>query len=254
MKNFLTEWKKYLVESNEPNDPFKKNLEKIRSYFRYLIGRGVDDITPENAPILSQFELGDEIGSGSFGRVFSIKDNSLVIKIFFNAVNEEADIARMKDIADKLFAGSAGLSTMHYFEVGNIGESLKYVIMPRITTFKQSVTYKLNPKLFYAVSEALSEASGWYHEPKTKSYADFRDKFYKFVAQNLNSDLKFMKASEREEHKETFLSELNEFDETIHKILRIAHKTKLEQGGTDLHLDNLGFFAQKPDDWFFFDM
>jgi len=252
MKQLLNEWKRYLAEAE--NDIFKKNLEKIRSHYRYLIGRGVDNITPENAPILSQIELDDEIGSGSFGRVFSIKDNSLVIKIFFGGVDEEADITRMKNIADKIFAGSAGLSTMHYFEVGNIGEHLKYVIMPEIIPFEQSVTYKLNPKLFYAVSEAVSEAFGWEGDPKTKSYADFRDKFYKNLAKNLSSDLNFMKASEREEHKETFLSELNEFDETIHKILRIAHKTSIEQGGSDLHLGNLGFFPQKPDDWFYYDM
>lgn len=251
MKQLLNEWKRYLVEAE--NDMFKHNMQTVlSSRYRHLIN--LDKITPENAPILSQIELGDEIGSGAFGKVFSIKKNSLVIKIFFSAVDEKADIARMKDIADKIFAGSAGPSTMHYFEVGKIGDDLKYVIMPRIIPFEKSVTYKLNPKLFNAVSEALSETAGWAGDPKTKSYADFRDKFYKFLAKHLSGDLNFMKASERENYKETFLSELNEFDETIHKILRIAHKTSIEQGGSDLHLGNLGFFPQKPDDWFFFDM
>lgn len=253
MKQVLNEWKKYLVESNESDNLFKKNLGVIHSHYRYLIGRGVDDITPENAPILSQIELGNEIGSGAFGRVFSIKNNSLVIKIFFDAVDVEADMARMKGIADKIFAGSIGPSTMHYFEVGNIGDQLKYVIMPRIIPFEKSVTYKLNPKLFNAVSEAVSEASGWAGKPKTKSYADFRDKFYHALAQQFLYFSSYDK-SKRKKQEEIFLSELNEFDETIHKILRIAHKTRLEQGGYDLHLGNLGFFAQKPDDWFFFDM
>jgi hypothetical protein len=104
-----------------------------------------------------------------------------------------------------------------------------------------------------AVSEALHRVVDAGRD-KLKSYADFRDIFYHRLAKELASEVSYEPEEEREEFKNNFLSGLDELDETIHKILRIAHKTYIEQGGKDLHLGNLGFFAQKPDDWFFFDM
>lgn len=246
IQNILKEWKNFLKENTQPDDLFQKNKKKVEEAFRHFFLT----LTPENSKILTEIEIGDEIGSGAFGKVFNIKNSSLVIKLFVYGVDEEADIKRIKDSADKIFAGSATLDNMHYFEFGKIGAAVKYAIMPRIIPFEKSITYKLNPQLFLQVSEALHETLDY----EIQSYADFRDKFYDLLAEGLDSELQYTPSSERETHKEKFLSELDEFDETIHKILRITHKTYLEHGGTDLHLGNLGFFAQKPDDWFYFDM
>ena len=241
-----------LKENTQPNNLFERNIEKVKRVFPVYV-YGDPNITPENAKILTQIELGDEIGRGAFGRVFNIKDSSLVIKLFVYGVDEDADIKRMKDTADKIFAGTATSGNMHYFEYGKVGDDINYTIMPRIISFEKSPTYAVNPELFLNVSNALHDTLDFPIQ-KIRSYADFRDKFYELLAKELVSDLKFTKDSEKEARKEKFFSDINEFDETIHKILRIAHKTYLEQGGTDLHLGNLGFFAQKPDDWFFFDM
>jgi hypothetical protein len=241
-----------LKENTQPNDLFQKNLDKVNTAFSPNV-YGDQNITPENSEILTQIEIGDEIGRGAFGKVYNIKNSSHVIKLFVFSVDEQADMKRMKGMADKIFAGSATLGDMHYFEYGTIGNELKYAIMPRIIPFEKSNVYRLNKKVFLAVSEALHRVVDAGRD-KLKSYADFRDIFYHRLAKELVSEASYEPEEKREEFKNNFLSELNELDETIHKILRIAHKTYIEQGGKDLHLGNLGFFAQKPDDWFFFDM
>jgi len=241
-----------LKENTQPNDLFQKNLDKVNTAFSPNV-YGDQNITPENSEILTQIEIGDEIGRGAFGKVYNIKNSSHVIKLFVFSVDEQADMKRMKAMADKIFAGTAELNNMHYFESGTIGDDIKYAVMPRIIPFEKSTTYKLNPVLFLSVSEALHQVFDSDRD-KLKSYAEFRDRFYHFLANDFASVLKYVSDKEKEERKVKFFSDLDEFDETIHKILRIAHKTYLEHGATDLHLGNLGFFAQKPDDWFFFDM
>ncbi len=253
MKNILKEWKIFLKEAEISDEKFQRNLVKVEDAFPPDI-YGDQDITPENSKILTQIRLGDEIGRGTFGKAFNIIDSSLIIKLFMYGVDEDADIKRIKDTADKIFAGTATSGDMHYFEYGTIGDEIKYALMPRIIPFEKSVTYKLNPELFLKINEALDRTLGSPFLYKLKSYADFRDEFYENLAKEIASDLKYTEDSKREVEKEKFFSDINEFDETIHKILRIAHKTYLEHGGTDLHLGNLGFFAQKPDDWFYFDM
>jgi hypothetical protein len=265
MKTFLTEWKKYINETSAPYDfdkeqekldkkydTFYSNLKKVDSMFQRF-----EHYTPEGSEILTQIELGKEIGAGFYGRVFEIVGSTMVIKFFRGGVGGvDFDIERMKKIIEKVFAGTAGSKGMHYFDIGKIQNNVNYVIMPRITSFERSITFKQNPEVFLAVSEALHEAAKDLQESDT--YADFREAFYRNMAKDMHSKIKYKfnsrQKAEQKEFEEEFLSSLNDYDETIHKILRIAYATFKEEGGTDLHLGNLGFFPQKPDDWFFFDM
>jgi hypothetical protein len=268
-------WIKYLAEQvNSSGDVFQKNIDILLNAARTKgIGpyttNDINQLTPENAKILTEFELGDIVGQGAFGRAFEIKNSDLVIKIFYYGVRVEEDVKRIQEIIEKVFKGTAPSGRMHYFDFGFIGEKpdpryfseedalgLKYVIMPRIIPFMNSVVYKLNPNLFTAVSSALHATAGDARDKKINSYADFRDIFYTHLADAIT----FKNPTSEEDRKRyerwtnDYLRDMNEFDETIHKLVRIAFKTFTEQGGTDLHLGNLGFFRQKPDDWFFFDM
>ena len=266
MKTLLTEWKKYINEENAPYDfdkeqeklnkkydTFYNNLKKVEPMFQRF-----EQYTPEGSEILTQIELGNQIGAGFYGRVFEIVGSNMVIKFFRGGVSgADFDIERMKKLTDKVFAGTAGLKEMHYFDIGKIQNNVNYVIMPRITPFEKSITYKQNPEVFLVVSAALQETTV-FDLQEGDTYADFRENFYKNMANEIQSKIKYkFNSRQKDEQKEfvdEFLSSLNDYDETIHKILRIAYATFKEEGGTDLHLGNLGFFQQKPDDWFFFDM
>ena len=96
IKNFLTEWRRFLKEAEISDETFRRNLVKVEDAFPPDI-YGDQNITPENSKILTQIKLGDEIGRGTFGKAFNIIDSSLIIKLFMYGVDEDADIKRIKD-------------------------------------------------------------------------------------------------------------------------------------------------------------
>jgi hypothetical protein len=243
MKQLLNEWKQYINE--QENTLFDKNMAVLKKAYMHDPDVNVEEITPENGKILTQIELGNFVGQGGYGKVYSIADSNMVIKFFESGIDWEHDVHRMNKIADEIFSGKASVGKMHYFETGDAGP-LHYVIMPRIIPFERSITYQQDPELFNDVSEAMSMAI--YNG--TGSYADFRDKFYKELSITIKDWAKF----KGERYVDEYIKRLNTLDETIHKLLRIVYKAATEEGGMDLHLGNLGFFPQKPDDWFFFDM
>jgi len=243
MKQLLNEWKQYINE--QENTLFDKNMAVLKKAYMHDPDIDVKEITPENGKILTQIELGNFVGQGGYGKVYSIADSNMVIKFFESGIDWEHDVHRMKKISDEIFSGKASVGKMHYFETGDAGP-LHYVIMPRIIPFERSITYQQDPELFNDVSEAMSMAI--YNG--ASSYADFRDKFYKELSITIKDWAKF----KGERYVDEYIKRLNTLDETIHKLLRIVYKAATEEGGMDLHLGNLGFFPQKPDDWFFFDM
>ena len=245
MKQLLKEWKQYINENH--NDLFEKNIDTLNQHYTY-IPEIIAELTPENSKILTQIEIGEQIGHGGFGQVFSIVGSNLVIKFFLEGIEWEVDLHRMKKISDEIFSGKASMGKMHYFEAGDCGDSLHYVVMPRIIPFERSITYEQDRSLFNDVSSALSEtANGFF-----KTYADFRDEFYKQMSLIIKDEIRYNKDDKDFANK--YLERMNALDDTIHKILRITYKTMKEEGGIDLHLGNMGFFPQKPDDWFFFDI
>lgn len=235
-----------LKENAQTNSLFQRNIDELKKHYSYDPDIDINSITPENGKILTEIEIGNLVGMGGYGKVFNIVNSSLVIKFFFEGIDWQQDIHRMKKTADEIFSGKASLDKMHYFETGKCGP-LHYVIMPRIIPFEKSITYEQDPALFNDVSTAVSMAA-FAH---SKTYADFREEFYRQISLLIKDEFQINK---KQQYVDDYLKRLNALDETIHKILRVAYKAMKEEGGVDLHLGNLGFFPQKPDDWFFFDM
>jgi len=271
----INKWYKYLINEEQTDNKFARNVSIIRGvyekspYSRATFLGLIDDFTPENSKILNQIELEyvdpQRSMGGAYGKIFPVKNSDLMLKLFTQGVNMQEDVERMKKVADQVFSGQAGMGKMHYFEVGTLGEGIQssfsnvkmqYVLMPRIIPFEQSTAYKLDPELFELISRAVHTTVRRHaREPSFNSYTTFFEKVIKNINHLLEETL-FYVFGEDEKRKviEEYASKMDEFQDTISKILRVAYKTYTEEGGTDLHLGNLGFFAQKPDDWFFFDM
>ena len=113
MRQLIKEWKQYINE--DQNDLFEKNIETLNQHYKY-IPEIINKLTPENSKILTQIEIGKQIGSGGFGQVFSIVGSDLVIKFFLEGIEWEVDLHRMKKISDEIFSGKASMGKMHYFE------------------------------------------------------------------------------------------------------------------------------------------
>jgi hypothetical protein len=269
----INKWYKYLINEQQADNKFARNVSIIRSvygnspYSRGAFLRLIGEFTPENSKILTQIELESvdpqRVMGGAYGKLFPIKNSDLMLKMFTQGVNVKEDMERMKKISDEVFSGKAGIGKMHYFEVGELGEhsddsdfQFKYVIMPRIVPFEESITYKLDPKLFQLISRAVHTTVRRHaREPSFNSYTTFFEKVINNINHLIEETLFYVyDKDEKRKVIEEYASKMDEFQDTISKILRVAYKTYAEEGGTDLHLGNLGFFAQKPDDWFFFDM
>jgi hypothetical protein len=87
------------------------------------------------------------------------------------------------------------------------------------------------------------------------SYTDF----FENVMDNFTGSLKMFIANyvpdtDKQKQVDEFAERTNDFQDTISKLIQIAYKTLKKENGRDLHLGNLGFFPQKPDEWFYFDM
>lgn len=255
-------------EVEQRNERFDNNFEiiyeayksKFPSYSKEYFGL-LDTFMPENCKILTQIDLDTDVMAGAFSKVFPIKNSELLLKLFVKGVEVEKDIERMKRITDNVFGGKAAIGQMHFFEFGTLGEKnpdnksrydqFKYVIMPRITPFEKSITYKEDPQLFNVLSEALQEAT---FVNENISYTDFFEKVMNKITNSLQEMLFLIDKNQAKDFVDKFSERLDNLQDTISKIIRISYKTFKEEGGKDLHLGNLGFFPQKPDDWFFFDM
>ena len=289
MKQLINEWRKYLKEQEQTNELFEHNVNIIKkAYDNSLYGNQyaylIDLFTPENAKILTQVELEEDqkaIKGGAYSKIFPIKGNDMMLKLFTHGVNVEEDISRMKKIADQVFKGEASLGQMHFYEFGTLGDTsnnlneagtermtqpepgyqkpyvpakvvFKYVIMPKIGLFEKSIAYQQDPEIFNYISEAVQKTART--SQKGISFTDF----FNFVMENLADSLKRSFSNYSKELKieltKEYTERIDEFQDTISKIIHVAYNTFTKEGGTDLHLGNLGFFPQKPDDWFYFDM
>ena len=284
MKNLLKEWKIYLKEAEDGSERFKKNVEIIRNAYKNsytkLFLTLIDDFTPENSKILTEIDLEDDqkkVMGGVYGKVFPIKDSDRMLKLFTQGVDVEKDVRRMKRIVDQVFKGEASLNEMHYFEFGTLGVTpegvneanterqtllepgyqaptyqkyFKYVIMPKIIPFEKSYAFKEDPNLFNIISPAIQEAARKAHRDIT--FTDFFELVMKHLYTNIESHLFYIANKKREI--DSIGERLTNLQDTFSKLIHVAYNTFKKEGGTDLHLGNLGYFPQKPDDLFYFDM
>ena len=205
-------------------------------------------ITPEQVEkpnILDDIKIMKEIGKGAFGRVFELEDGR-ALKIFSSGVDFNKDIERYEKVMDQLYKGQASMEDMHIFDYGKLGESDYYfAVMPKIIPMTAADFYNQNG-IFYSIAKANKDVAqrgtaDSYERFKALSLASASNIYVSAKDQFGNPTLSFQQA-------------YNKYSDMVDKIIQAGWRAYNEYGGTDIHHGNIGFFSQKPDQFFYFDM
>lgn len=211
-----------------------ENIEMIKRYYP------IDPSDFEDPTILDEVKLVGYVGGGAYGKVFKTSDDR-ALKIFQDSVSLDKDLKRMSSVTEEVYQGTASLEDMHYFDKGKLGNSpYYYALMPLIVPIEKAPFFNTSPVFEEAVSSSYDTAGYFRRGGGTYDYQDFKDQ----VVKSMKSYLK------NPEH----LQDMDTYKDTIDKIIRASYRASVKFGGTDLHAGNIGYLAQKPDKFFFFDM
>jgi len=197
------------------------------------------------SPVLRQVTIGKIIGAGAYGTVYDLVGQDRVMKIFEDGVDLERDTDRMEDVIEQVYGGTASLEDMHYFEQGQLGESgLYYAIMPKIIPYSSFFTEKkfgTRGRRYFMDLAACNKRTVWNVTSvlgrDTISFPEFRGRVF--------HEMKGYGHSQ---------SEIRKYYDTSNAIIRAGYNAFSKWHGTDLHGGNLGFIAQKPEVFFYYDM
>jgi len=237
------EWQKFI---SKPSDGFlEHNIKNILKIAPYILEYGAGTTLAGDlraAKILHQIKLGDKIGSGAFGYVFEIDGSNKVIKISGDARTNDEE--RYCNMMDQMFAGTASLEDMHFFDYGSLGDSgLNYLIMPMVVPLTKSPIYNKTKVLFYVAGGIAWVTITLSARNAKPSYQDYEDR----VLDKAFSLALTPPTSVKEE-------EFELYGKIIHSMIRAGYRAYTVFGGTDLHIGNIGYLPQKPDILFYFDM
>lgn len=217
--------------------------QNIRQLNHSKVKLTLDDV--QGPSILDNIRILGEIGRGAFGRVFELEDGR-ALKVFSSGVDFDKDIERYEKIMDQLYKGQASLEDMHIFDYGKLGESeYHFAVMPRITPLAKTDLYDENA-IYHVTAQANKQVI---LKQKPSSFEDYKEKVIAYAANDYpsakdrfgNSTLSFKQA-------------YNKYNNIVDKIIQAGWRAYKEYGGTDIHIGNIGFFPQKPDQFFYFDM
>lgn len=216
----------------------EQNVDLIERYSNFRI-----DLNLDNDNILNKVKLVRFVGGGAFGKVFETSDGQ-AFKIFTDSVSLQKDLNRMEIVTRQVYKGKASLEDMHYFDVGNINPELYYALMPMIVPLESSPFFNKSPVFETAIDYALDLAAQRF---KYKNFMEFNN----LVFEDLYRYSEYLpEGSEREE----FLDDMDQYSETIIRILEASYNAVTRFGGQDLHSGNIGYLKQRPDIFFFYDM
>jgi len=185
--------------------------------------------------ILHEIRIGAMLGSGAYGVVFEISGTNRAIKIFEDGVDLKKDLKRMNLVMNQVFEGTASLEDMHYFDYGKLGASGKYyAIMPKIIPLRSTSLYKKN-------RDAMEQFFDWLNGDAFTKYVTVTDS-------KGGHSLSRMNPMSREEISKRIGSD------TVRKIESAYYRAGRVFNGQDRHSGNIGFLAQKPDVFFYYDM
>lgn len=215
------------------------NLKLINAHF---YSDPVEESKVQGKNILDDIKLTEYIGGGVYGKVFKTSDNQ-ALKIFMDSVSLQKDLDRMSKVVDEVYQGSASLSDMHYFDYGQLGtSSYYYALMPLIVPLESAPFFNLSHVFVEAVNAAYDTVGHFRYRGNTPGYTDFKDATLREL-RNLMSY-----------YGQEALDDVDRYKDTINAIIHAAYRASTEYKGTDLHSGNIGYFAQKPDKFFFYDM
>lgn len=235
------------------NEIFKTNINKIFSMANDMEPKesyAVDSI-PSHSYIRNHL-IGDTIGSGTYGTVFSFKDNpNLVAKIFKGSFREANDVERMENSINDVFSGSASLEEMPYFELIKIeakpdayyAEDVYVSVMPKIIIFGDTDEYIKKESsydyLYEIVRKKLLKNQYSYYE-------EFKDDLIDFFEYHQKASSILMYGQ--------LLNALKDENSVETRVAKACLRAREKHRGIDFKADNMGFLRQKPDIFFFFDM
>jgi len=215
------------------------NLKLINAHF---YSDPVEESKVQGKNILDDVKLTEYIGGGVFGKVFKTSDNQ-ALKIFMDSVSLKKDLDRMSKVVDEVYQGSASLSDMHYFDYGQLGTSgYYYALMPLIVPLESAPFFNLSHVFVEAVNAAYDTVGHFRYRGNNPGYTDFKDA----VLRELRNLMSY--------YGQEALDDVDRYKDTINAIIHAAYRASTEYQGTDLHSGNIGYFAQKPDKFFFYDM
>lgn len=217
--------------------------ENIRTLNQDKINIRLEDIQKPN--ILDDVKIIEKLGKGAFGIVYSLEDGR-ALKVFSSSVDVNKDIERYEKIIDQVYKGEASLEDMHVFDYGKIGDSrYYYVLMPKIVPLSSTNAFD-ESAIFAAISISNKKVA-------TLGLIDNFDDFKKNVL--LQSALVYtMQKNKYANSNLSFDQAYLKYKDIVDKIIQAGWRAYSEFGGTDIHLGNIGFFPQKPDQFFYYDM
>lgn len=169
--------------------------------------------------------------------VFFDSKPTVVLKLFNNGVRILNDIKRIKKMIKKVWSGSATMDDMHYFELisipykrdsGDKFMNLHMALMPKIVPL---------------------EGSEIEHFPENRGKLIKICNVYNMMKGLPDLTFKMFKARVLERYKEYNMN--NEF---CNKVMLAMWRARIEHKGMDFNTGNIGYFAERPDKFFFFDM
>lgn len=215
------------------------NLKLINAHF---FNDPVEESEVQGNNILDDVKLTEYIGGGVYGKVFKTSDDQ-ALKIFMDSVSLQKDLDRMSKVVDEVYQGSASLSDMHYFDYGQLGTSpYYYALMPLIVPLEKAPFFDLSPVFSEAVNASYDAVGYFRYRGNTPGYTEFKDQVLQALPNLVAS------------YGQDGLDDINRYKDTINAIIYAAYRASTEYKGTDLHSGNIGYFAQKPDKFFFYDM
>jgi hypothetical protein len=167
---------------------------------------------------------------------FDSKPN-VVLKMFNNGVRINNDIKRIKKMIRRVYSGSASMDDMHYFELISIPDkthpdnkfaALHMALMPKIVPLDGSEIERHPDNI-----GKLIKIANVYNLLKGQPGLTFKSFKTRVLNQYSNYDMN------------------NEF---CNKIMLAMWRARMEHKGMDFNTGNIGYFAARPDKFFFFDM
>jgi len=229
MNKILKIWKEHLEQDKLSN--IKHNVRSLEKVW-------INIETPPDDSILSQIRIGNFIGEGCCGKIFEIEGQDRVIKL--STSEQEHDVKRYYKIMDQMFSGTASIEDMHYFDYGKIhGADYYYLIMPKIIPIENALFYEKEP-LFEFLIDFSGAIARRYEDLDIPSYQVFRLHVENRLIGRYGEG--------------TVGVFLENYEETIEKILRAAYRAFSLLDGVDLHSGNIGYLPQNPSIFFFYDM
>lgn len=232
--------------SYEYTQPVLNN--KSKAFDEYIVKKNINFIENENYILINlkdipknnwlrKYEIDKSIGRGSFGVVFSFKNENFVIKIFKERTSGIKELRRYAKMAKRVFSGASTLAELHVYDYGKLkdiyGNFIYYVVMPRLIAgdlVADKFRIECGIDLFHVVRKLARHL-----------VSDNPDKIRRMNLKHFLDMIEYELGT-------------RSFNITQMQYITAAYRALKDYKGTDFNFGNIGYFAGHEDKPFFFDM